>query len=447
MPAELWLLVAQYLPDKELMKLLSLNRVFLELAMDRRYRDFVLMGSPNWYMEKVEKLLQSSEHVATRVQVLTLAPEDTWEAINYQRPPKPRIPTKRRFTKSIKHFFAGGTRAVEATSTPTIQSAFPFEKSPQEKRYQVVCAAKTLVNLRDLKLVWRSKEDEDIPQYWPQCCPFLEVLLPTFGQNLRSLSLILPSSPASALTWRGISVTSLEELNIDYDAEDGSNDDMVPLLPLINGTSRTLKSLSIEARGGLGNLSTFFNGMQKLPFLHRLSLVMPLGPTSVPDPSGLSRLLNHRLSGLYIRSEDGWYYERISGHEWLAWYNQCVEGVALDTVQELLIGFPSYIDIDLCRQFVDPIPPCQRLTSLTILDIHFSHLQVPLVLTAFNGPLLKSLSIVVQVFCLELVDVLATKCPRLNQLCLYFDSLHSPLEHECDLVSGLPQRTNGRTLI
>ncbi|KAG6864576.1 hypothetical protein C0991_008568, partial [Blastosporella zonata] len=56
LPEELWLLIAQHLSYKDLVKLLGLNRVFLGLAMDRRYREFRLMTSPTRFLDKIETL-------------------------------------------------------------------------------------------------------------------------------------------------------------------------------------------------------------------------------------------------------------------------------------------------------------------------------------------------------------------------------------------------------
>jgi hypothetical protein len=39
-PPEIWALIAQYLPEKDVIRLMSVNRLFFTLAMDERYKVF-----------------------------------------------------------------------------------------------------------------------------------------------------------------------------------------------------------------------------------------------------------------------------------------------------------------------------------------------------------------------------------------------------------------------
>jgi hypothetical protein len=42
LPTELWLRIAQYIPDTDLFRLESVNRLFLDLVTDRRYRQLTI---------------------------------------------------------------------------------------------------------------------------------------------------------------------------------------------------------------------------------------------------------------------------------------------------------------------------------------------------------------------------------------------------------------------
>jgi hypothetical protein len=46
-PKDIWLRVAQYLPDSNLKQLLALNSVFFELAMNARYQDVLFCNLGN----------------------------------------------------------------------------------------------------------------------------------------------------------------------------------------------------------------------------------------------------------------------------------------------------------------------------------------------------------------------------------------------------------------
>jgi hypothetical protein len=57
LPSELWMIIAELIGPVELHKLLGVNRVFFELAMDNRYREVNLIGSdPISLFRKVDSL-------------------------------------------------------------------------------------------------------------------------------------------------------------------------------------------------------------------------------------------------------------------------------------------------------------------------------------------------------------------------------------------------------
>lgn len=57
LPTELWLRVAHYIPDIDLFRLASVNRFFLDLATDRRYRELVIDDDdPVLLIQKLKKL-------------------------------------------------------------------------------------------------------------------------------------------------------------------------------------------------------------------------------------------------------------------------------------------------------------------------------------------------------------------------------------------------------
>ncbi|KAG6856497.1 hypothetical protein H0H87_003876 [Tephrocybe sp. NHM501043] len=457
-PAEIWLRIAQHLPHRDLVRLLGLNRVFLGLVMDRRHREFRLTDSPDRFMQQIEHLRIPSAAVASRVEVLTIAPQRTWESIQYQTPLQPYENTiqERRPASppkiAIKSFSGKNSSVdipIERPSTP------PDVLSPSAKCHAVECAAQTLVNLKDLRVVWFSKEAGCIRQSFRPFCPFIEALLPAFGHNLRALSLTVPASVMAALTLDTKVFGNLEEVNIKFDGEQSQgfgpclSPCMVSFLPLINGSSPTLKTLKIEAMGLLGNLSMFFNAMREFPHLTTLSLIMPLGPALLPDPSGLNRLLSHAIQDLVIRFKYGpSLVAPYTATDILDWYDRVVQGVSFNTLHRIQLGFFASMNRDLRRHYQSPVRPLfQCLTSLDIVDVHLSFEEVPFTLSAFNGRLLRQLSLVVKTLCLELIDVIAAACPDLEQLCIYYDTLKDPIHSSlCTVVSSGPTRPRSYAL-
>ncbi|KAG6838608.1 hypothetical protein C0991_010250 [Blastosporella zonata] len=221
---------------------------------------------------------------------------------------------------------------------------------------------------------------------------------------------------------------------------------MSSLLPLINGSSHSLKALSIEAMGSLTDLSQFFKGMQKFPLLSKLSLIMPLGPALISDPSGLNRLLSHPLHDLDVRFKHGPNTAPPPFHEISHWYTQCVQGLSFDTVGTLQFGTSS-MDLDVRRQLQHPFQiPFERVTSLTIADIRLSLEDISMLVS--NGRLLRKLSLVVGALCLEVIDTLAALFPKLDELCLSFDTLReTSASYPCSAVSPSHNGSNIQLLM
>ncbi|KAG6827870.1 hypothetical protein H0H92_010170 [Tricholoma furcatifolium] len=430
LPTELWLSIAQHLRYKELVQLLGLNRVFFGLVMDRRYRTFNLVEAPERFINKLEKLVRSP-YIANRIRILIIGPHDTWEAMNYW--PRSKL---NKIDSNTRSFFPFGKLVkrdfTKISGSQILNDSISPRKPIFERRQLVINAALMLNNLAELRVVWKAK-GEDSEQAHP-LCPYLETLLLSFGRNLRSLSLTVPSSVASVFVPPAQTFEKLEDLSIVYHADElrsvyADKIHMVSLLPLINGTSHTLKTFSIEAYGRIGDLSTFFIGLKPFPLLSKLSIVMPLGPALIPDPSGLNRLLHHPLEDLTVRLQ---YVSTSmpSVPEMERWYNQCIQGVSFDTVQKLHLSHIPRMSHDLLRHIGTLKPPCERLTSLHISDIHLSHHQVTRVVTSFKDYPLQNLSLHVKDLCLQLIDLLSEILPRLNQLCLVYDVIRDfPMGH------------------
>ncbi|KAG6827869.1 hypothetical protein H0H92_010169 [Tricholoma furcatifolium] len=435
LPPELWELIAWHLRYKDLVKLLGLNRVFLKIVLDRRYQEFKLLDSGRRFVEKLEKI--SNEEIASRIQVLTLSPRDTWDAISYVPPSRRQDVVKKEqpgFIKTIVNYLLSSEAEAAPTSTAVVETP-----SPIPPRQMVIRGAQALVNLRDLRLVWRSKEDGYVPEYRHPLCPFLETVLLNFGHNISSLTLTIPSSVARTYTPPAKYLERLEELDIKFDADEyrDRNVNLTALLPLINGTSHTVKSFSLEALGGLSDVSLFFLGLVSFPFLIKLSLTMPLSPILLSDPSGLNRLLKHPIVDLEIRYKYGSIIvPSISDLETAQWWNQCTQGVSFNTLRKLQLGATDSMPPALRRHILSLPPPSQQLTSLAIIDFFLEHHQVTQVLTAFNGRDLIDVSLFVATLCIELIDDLADACPRMERLCLTYRTLReSPNGLACNIAT------------
>ncbi|KAG6864063.1 hypothetical protein C0991_000471, partial [Blastosporella zonata] len=288
-----------------------------------------------------------------------------------------------------------------------------YYQPPYVNYRAITRVAPSLINLRALHIVWIPGQTKASCYYRGNrlyaFCPLLEELLPIFGRSLRSVSLHIHASVTLKLASHAKDFGHLEEINLKYQdkgpAIGNSFASITSLLPLINGSSHSLKALSIEVEERTAELPQFIKGMQKFPLLRKLSLIMPLGPELIPDPSALNGLLSHPLHELNLRFQHGPNTAHPPSHQLSHWYKQCLQGLSFDTVETLQFG-PFSPDFPVPGPLQSPFQiPFQYVTSLTIADIYLSLEDISML--ASNGRLLRKLSLIVGALCLEVIDALA----------------------------------------
>ncbi|KAG6848534.1 hypothetical protein H0H93_016244 [Arthromyces matolae] len=436
LPAELWYLVASNLQPRDIEKLLGLNRVFFDIVMDRRYNELNL-ANPYRLMERMSELIDS-QLIVGRVRSLRLDPGEIWKAIDgdLALPLNPSRKTHRKTRSLVAKFkaFIAPSTTSSVEPIPTGPTTLLRDESAIEKRHEIVrLVATALVSVKKIHITWRPKDDPDNLRWQYPVCPLLEILLPTFGKSLRSLSLTVPLSVAYTYLPSAHDLKNLrvEELSLIYDEDQRRMDagsGMIALLPLLKASSATIKTLALAANRETGNLSPFFNGIDRMPLLRKLTLLMPLSPALVPSTTGINRLLRHPLEHLHISLR---YYCTItrpfSFTPLSGWFDDCVNGVNFHSLKSLQIGLSPSVSPHLRVAFSVLYPPCQWLTSLSIPDICLSESDFQTMLDAFNSHLLTYLAVYLQVLSVEIIDVLALKCPLLDELQLDVDRLITDL--------------------
>ncbi|KAG6835069.1 hypothetical protein H0H93_005111 [Arthromyces matolae] len=453
-PVELWMLIAWYLGDEEVMRLFTLNRVFYELAMDMRYKAFDLLeADASQYLRKIETLQMFTE-TAQRVRILTVWPDATWNSITCPQAEvdeepiikastitTPNSNAKLRISR-LKTLFANRRFRYSYPLKP-IRSTRSFPRSrflsSDERKALIIGAASNLTCVTQLNINW-FQHSNNAP-----CCPLLANLFPVVGKTLRALSLDIPLTVLDQYLLPTSHFIQLEDLfirftvdrgSVRYDAVNRSN--MDALAPFINSFSQTLISLSIETYGHL-HFSSFFESLEYFPCLKNLSLALPFDYYHLPNPAGFNRLLVRHsplLRELTLRSRYCCITHMESTiHKVAAGYSRCFQDVSFDDLNICCLGFDPHLKI--IPEHMEPFRILSRnVRSLALVGVSLSYVDVAVLLAALGTITLReTLSLCVEVLTPELLTLLAWMCPNLKRLELEIgrlglDQSHAEVYHE-----------------
>ncbi|KDR76016.1 hypothetical protein GALMADRAFT_458417 [Galerina marginata CBS 339.88] len=266
LPPEIWLYIATFVPRNDLRRLLGVNRVFLELELDLRFKriKFSTAGINSLGLQRL-----SDSFVARRVHDMTVI-------LYFQEPQsKGHSQVFKNMYRQINHPMQGAL------------NLFRKDKSHDFGRSDNVGFTYAMNSLTELgpKLVslqaltvrctWNL-----VPQLsYKQMRPFLPSFSTTVGVNLRQLTLEGNLDEFRALLEIQPGFNSLDDLclvfkesthSIEPDAIQNTLIEVVA--PFINHLSRHLQNLSLKSYLSALDLSDFFLKLKTLPVLGRLDL-------------------------------------------------------------------------------------------------------------------------------------------------------------------------------
>ncbi|KAJ2933769.1 hypothetical protein H1R20_g3323, partial [Candolleomyces eurysporus] len=297
LPTELWLHIAEMLEPKERHKLIGLNRLFFETAMNERYRNLSLV-SPDGanLVETMERLLNPD--VAKRVRTLTIWPEEVCRAIYPERDEPPafkRVPIPKKpdtIWRRVKRRVSKKDTSPEPEYT-VIQ--LPDLPRPPARRRMLKQALKGLTNLEELYIKRRVRLNhawqpmpppEQMIMFLPTCMQ--EYIWPVVRKSIRKLTLdvdslffedIIPGQDMFPRNVRHFVLRLWSSARENFKV----SDEVVPFVRQLSEKNRNLEKLSLE-----GDCQVIWSALGTIPNLRDLELHIPAqlivqGPTQDTD--------------------------------------------------------------------------------------------------------------------------------------------------------------------
>ncbi|KAK0193862.1 hypothetical protein F5146DRAFT_406631 [Armillaria mellea] len=267
LPPELWLYIAEFIPDRELRNLLDVSRVFYEVALNVRYNQITIEGVDSRTSALLKRL--RDPEVASRVLRLSIV-----------------------------------SRTTRTQLIDDVQS-FQFTNLVRRKNLSVENATQCLIDVLPgfTNLIAFFVDFLGYPSSY-KLIPFLTAAWSTFGKQIRTLSLSGHLDAFHIIVGSSAQLESLESLNIQLTAsiyprtdEGESIESVMALRNFINGTSSRLKTFGLWSWAAT-DVSRLFVDLGHFPLLHRFHIRTAFNKGFLTDPSGLSRFVQGHASTL-----------------------------------------------------------------------------------------------------------------------------------------------------
>ncbi|KAF5378594.1 hypothetical protein D9615_007163 [Tricholomella constricta] len=427
-PADIWLYIAQFIPSITLRNLYSLNSLFLDLALNERYKEVNFLQINQKTIAFLEHL--KDKNLSSRVRRLRVNP--VWFDLDLGLPKV----TLRSIVVRALSFDLG--RSVDVMLRGSHQ---------QKKRKQIDALTTDLVvhfsNVTTFILVTR---------YWPhpQSLPvFLSNSWQAFGSNLRRLTINAPLGGFAALLPSPPGLLSLEELTLRFSTDLSSDDQGADtrfltyvIAPFLQQVAPRIKTLNLMS-SALGDHSVLFHALDHMPRLTSLSLNIGFYPPLLQDPSSLTLFLNKNtdtLKHIKLQPLETFRSPSATGpayDHFVQWMMENASNEHLLNNLQTLIVLPSTDILSMSRlNAATPYLPrsrdtlrnlvlgerCINFAELTALVDTFAHRSADCGLKVLH---VKLISLNPQVF-----DLLAEKLVGLEDLDVKFNMLLPNVEEE-----------------
>ncbi|KAF9563206.1 hypothetical protein CPC08DRAFT_706135 [Agrocybe pediades] len=390
-PPEIWLHILQFLPKEELYRLISVNRLFLEVGMNSKWES----------VELSNKVLDS--HLPSTMQTL-------------KRLSDPFVASKLKILNIEITVTYNDTTDVTDIDNPTELIKFP---TFDELINGIVQAAPHFKNVTNVDLTcWNlspSCNPEILRSIWFPMSQSLKVL--SLAGSLGAFRVLIESLPP---------MPQLDELRLlfmeDYTLDEGGQLAVLitHVVPFINSIGPRLKLLSIYSWTNV-DLSVVFKNLHTPPALRELAISFFFN-VSLAEPPQLNRFLKRcsdTVVNLGLSLQVDWDTSDVSGQrrdEWLmdlfSADNQC-----LMNLEDLNISLRTVKD-----HAVDILAAClqktqKTLQELCVRDRYLNSGEFSRVLdAAANCMQLNCLWINIDRVDWDVIEMLAPKLPRIRRL-------------------------------
>ncbi|KIL69077.1 hypothetical protein M378DRAFT_195897 [Amanita muscaria Koide BX008] len=403
-PFELWSMISSEFSVKELAKYCGISRALFEISMEKLYCGLKVCSSDWPWCERFEEAL-SNPIVASRIRNLRL---DMRSALHMTRPEVHEEHCRRRGKDAVRYSdedmfrdIINGFECIQTLSLCSCQVQRDCLKTPFLA--QTSRLAKAFVGLLPkLKILNLQVHPET----------FIELVESSIG-----------TSPSTVLQLQEISIS------IDSSLYNSSARFSQALTKLISQVSHSLTSLKVVApcdNVHLPNVFFPFLGRTSFPRLSKVWLALHTRPhyASMPNLSGVNLFLRNHAAQL--RELHLTFFQRgmltLAGPSLLQWYQACFQDIPTSaSLTNLWLGscHPDEV-VPLYTSVLGPV--YSSVSSLVCVRAQLEHEQIESLLSLPSCSQLKSLVLYVKgVLTRKLAELVAEKCPELEQLSIRYD--------------------------
>ncbi|KAJ7641633.1 hypothetical protein FB45DRAFT_900652 [Roridomyces roridus] len=407
LPEDVWRCVASFLPPLNIHRLISVNQACYNIAMDLKYQQVEWKTLDRWMLRSLVRL--RTTEAARRVRRLHIR---AW-FIEY-------LIQKESLTTASRAAITSSKRWFSRLLTPQASSSLIPQKitTAHEILDAMTAALRLMTQVTEYSFEWR-----DLPPT-SDTLRLLTTARTAFGISLRKLTLRAQLCNYKALV-STVDFDGLEELELHFDHDNGVEDGPTLLretiAPFINHFRRTISSLRIT---GVSNtdLASLFHALEVFPHLRKLATFLTFDETHLSDPSGLVRVLR-RNSDTLTDLELGWSYALSSDSAdkppstWPAFKTAF-------TADSTLLAHLCILTMPMLDTFTATLACLQRsadtLTHLTLLGHFLNPTEFAELVQVFaHRPFdagLNSLTVGIAYLAVDILDLLASRLPGLNDL-------------------------------
>ncbi|PPQ81012.1 hypothetical protein CVT25_014520 [Psilocybe cyanescens] len=424
-PLEIWFNIAHFIPAQDLLRLMSLNRVFFYTAMDIRYKGVTIPTKTGTESKQLLTRL-SDPFVSARVRHLSL--------VLYAKP-QSMVPNPGRFMYLRT---VNGQQSITDTLM-FFRIAHQFSPShPQSPDFEdllgeFVAGSSDFSNINGFTIkTWYMPSAYNLSaiysSIWSAFGPKLQKLC--LEGNLEHYHLLVDSRP---------SLTGLKELQIDFDRNSfhhgqNSGNSLNDIVTFINSLSPHLEVLRIRSWFAL-DISDLLAPLAVFPKLVHLEVNVTF--MSCKDPVGLQNFIYHlshtiRKINLRINPSQS-FINSPSFHPSSRWFLTCVED---DECFSQLRMIDIYLGPTIGNGLMDIAAAFIRRASSTLgeLGIHERNLNADDAKLLIDGlsecTTINALSFSILNMTVDLVDQLASSVPGLRRLWISVDGAFDSAEVE-----------------
>ena len=443
-PRDVWLYLAQFIPDDDLRKMITLNSAFFDLGMNARYRDVRLHFLGEQEIKHLVRLMQVTDlSVPTSAELCSRDPAVAKRIRSFSIDPHidsslTGISKNNSGDNGDGHsrqkFWRRGVDVLKKRVRDRQQQGHQEESIQQYSltleglEHALVDAVSGWSNLREFSARWWDSAQLQ------QLESFLPTAWSTFGPSLRKVTLAGSTASLRTLVSAAQRLPSLRDLCFEITHDILRADDVADMAtladviaPFINSVGPTLENLSVSSWGASVDLSEFFLKLGSFPRLRHFTARAPFNKAFSINADGFTRLLrdhSHSLTSVTLRLNPSGSMIDPTKEEslcrWMVSANSDPLILAnLNTMEMYPTRQPSGFEafLALLGRSAD------TLTALAVRDRYLTYGEVESITSTFKSRpatlRLTTLCLNVRVLSLHLIDLLARELPWLLKLSLY----------------------------